>query len=85
MGKAANPRIRMLTSIGGNDFSLSYGEETDRFSQKEAIRYIERGQAVPVSGFPTEKAVRKAPEKRAKAPAKGKGLIARAKDAIGIK
>lgn len=81
----ANPKIRMLTAVGGNDFSLAHGEETTRFTRKEAIRYIERGQAVPVGAIEPEKAVKAPAEKRAAAPkAKGKGLIGRAAKALGL-
>lgn len=52
-------RIKMLVGISGVDFSLSPGEETTRFTQKEAIRLIESGQAAPVAA-PVERAVRRA-------------------------
>ena len=42
-------KIRMLTGIVGVGFSLAPDEETERFSNAEAIRMIERGIAVPVS------------------------------------
>jgi hypothetical protein len=44
-------RIRMLTGISGLDFNLVPKEETDRFSDGEAQRLIDSGQAelVPVT------------------------------------
>jgi hypothetical protein len=45
-------KIKMLVSTAGVDFALSPGEETDRFSDNEATRMIEAGQAVLV-GEPT--------------------------------
>jgi len=58
-------RIRMLTGISGADFNLVPKEETDRFSDAEAIRLIESGQAVPVADAPVERAAKApAPEKR---------------------
>jgi hypothetical protein len=41
-------KVRMLTSIAGVDFSLSPGDETERFSDDEAARFIAAGFAVPV-------------------------------------
>lgn len=58
-------KIRMLTSIAGIDFSVNANEETDRFSDDDAIRLIEAGHAVPVAD-PVERAVRKPVEKRGK-------------------
>lgn len=40
-------KIRMLVSMAGADFALSVGDETERFSDGEAIRMIEAGYAVP--------------------------------------
>jgi hypothetical protein len=58
-------KIRMLASIAGADFALSAGDETERFSEAEAIRLIEAGSAVPVAGDKTERAVAApAPETR---------------------
>lgn len=51
-------RIRMLTAICGNGFSLSIDEETDRFDEREAMRLIESGQAVPVAERKVEKTER---------------------------
>lgn len=79
----AKVRIRMLVGISGMDFSLSPGDETERFSRAEAIRLIESGQAAPVAEPKVEKAVRKAPERRAGAKA-GKGILGRAKTALGL-
>lgn len=42
-------KIRMLTGIVGVGFSLAPGEDTERFSNNEAIRMIERGIAVPTA------------------------------------
>ena len=42
-------KIRMLTGIAGVGFSLAPDEETERFTNAEAIRMIERGIAIPVS------------------------------------
>ncbi|MGK2287267.1 hypothetical protein [Pedomonas sp. V897] len=38
----------MLVGIGGADFSLSPGEETELFSEADAKALIASGQAVPV-------------------------------------
>lgn len=51
-------KIRMLVSTAGVDFALSPGDETDRFSDKEAARMIEAGQAVPVAETKVERAVK---------------------------
>lgn len=51
-------KIRMLVGVAGADFSLSPGDETDRFSAKEAARMIKAGSAVPVTKPKLEKAVR---------------------------
>ncbi|MBS7699175.1 MULTISPECIES: hypothetical protein [unclassified Chelatococcus] len=58
-------KIKMLTSIAGIDFALPPGEETERFSDAEAMRLIEAGMAVPVAEDKAERATKKpAPEKR---------------------
>lgn len=58
-------KIRMLTSFAGADFSLSVNEETERFSEAEAVRMIEAGFAVPTERGKGERAVKvPAPEKR---------------------
>ncbi len=58
-------KIKMLAGFSGNDFSVSPEEETDRFSDAEAIRMIEAGYAVPAEEAKVEKAAKKpAPEKR---------------------
>ncbi|PTD19907.1 hypothetical protein CV103_12010 [Sphingomonas fennica] len=63
-------KIKMLTSISGQDFALSPDDETDRFTTSEATRLIDAGYAVPVADKATEKAVKTAaPEKRAAKPA----------------
>lgn len=58
-------KLRMLTSIAGIDFSLSPGDETERFANDEAVRMIAAGFAVPVAEIAIERAVQApAPEKR---------------------
>ncbi|MBX3536442.1 MAG: hypothetical protein KF735_02290 [Chelatococcus sp.] len=58
-------KIKMLTSLAGTDFALSPGEETERFSNAEAIRLIEAGMAAPVAKDKVERPTKKpAPEKR---------------------
>lgn len=58
-------KIKMTIGLAGLDFSLTPGEETERFGATEAQRLIEAGYAVPVDEVPTEKAVKKpAREKR---------------------
>ena len=59
-------KLKMLTSIAGADFSLSRGEETERFSDAEAARLVEAGYAeVVLEAKPIERAVaRQAKEKR---------------------
>jgi len=42
-------KIVMSVSIAGNGFALTAGEITDRFSDAEAGRMIERGMAVEVT------------------------------------
>jgi len=56
-------RIKLLTCYSGADFTLNAGEETDRFSDAEAVRMIENGSAVPVAA-PIERAVKAPVEKR---------------------
>lgn len=50
-------KIRMLCSISGLDFSLSRGEETERFTDDDALRLIKAGNAVLVSVQTVETAV----------------------------
>lgn len=38
-------RLKMLVSVAGPGFALSVGDETDRFSDKDAKRLIEAGHA----------------------------------------
>lgn len=58
-------KIRMLTSFAGSDFTVAAKEETERFSDAEAVRMIEAGYAVPVAELKVERAVKRpAPEKR---------------------
>ncbi len=58
-------KIRMLTPVAGADFALAAGDETERFDDREARRYIDAGYAVPVSEVPAERTrKRAAPETR---------------------
>ncbi|HEY1071499.1 hypothetical protein [Brevundimonas sp.] len=58
-------KIKMLTSLAGDDFALSPGDETDRFADDEAGRLIEAGFAAPAIEDKIERAVKKpAAEKR---------------------
>ncbi len=52
-------KIKMTASFVGPEYSLNAGEETDRFTNAEAIRFIEAGHAVPVSESKVERAVQK--------------------------
>lgn len=52
-------KLRMLTSMAGADFAVNVGEETERFTGKEAARMIEAGYAVPVADREIERAVKK--------------------------
>jgi hypothetical protein len=56
-------RIRMLTCYAGVDFTVNANEETERFSDSEAIRMIENGTAVPAAP-PVERAVKTVQETR---------------------
>jgi 3-oxoacyl-(acyl-carrier-protein) synthase len=44
---SVNPRIKMITGVAGVDFSVSPGDETDRFSEGEARRMVAGGIAEP--------------------------------------
>jgi hypothetical protein len=58
-------KIKMLAGFSGSDFSVSPNEETDRFSDNEAMRMIEAGYAVPVAEGKRERATKPTvPEKR---------------------
>ncbi|MBN8958576.1 MAG: hypothetical protein J0H17_18725 [Rhizobiales bacterium] len=58
-------KIRMLVSIAGSGFALGAGDETENFSDAEAVRLIEAGFAVPVVEKTMERAVAApAPETR---------------------
>jgi hypothetical protein len=48
-------KIKMLESMAGQDFSLSPGEITDRFSDKEAKRFIATGIAEKAPVEPVKK------------------------------
>jgi hypothetical protein len=53
----------MLTCYSGADFCVNAGEETDHFSDAEAVRMIENGTAVPIAK-PIERAVKAPVETR---------------------
>jgi hypothetical protein len=56
--------IKMLVGLSGNEYSLSPGDERD-FPEKEAIRLIDAGFAVPATEEKVERAVAQlAPERR---------------------
>lgn len=58
-------KIKMLTSLAGDDFALSPGDETGRFENAEAQRLVEAGYAVPVVTDKVERTTKTpAPEKR---------------------
>jgi len=48
-------KLKMLESMAGRDFSLSVGEVTDRFSDKEAARFIKAGLAEKAPVEPVKK------------------------------
>jgi len=48
-------KIKMLESMAGRDFSLSTGDVTDRFSDKEARRFIKMGIAEIAPADPVKK------------------------------
>ncbi|RVG43590.1 hypothetical protein [Sinorhizobium meliloti] len=48
--------IRMLVGLAGNEYALSPGDERE-FPDKEAIRLIDAGYAVPVANQKVERAV----------------------------
>ncbi len=52
-------KLRILIAMAGVDFSLSPGDETERFDGEEATSVINAGYAVPVADTPVEKAVKK--------------------------
>jgi hypothetical protein len=54
-------KIRMLTGLGGLDYSLSRGDERE-FPKDEALRLIQAGYAVAV-GETVERAIKKTPAK----------------------
>lgn len=54
-------KLKMSVYTAGSEFSLQPGDVTDRFSDAEAIRLIERGYAVPFSEPKVERAVKPAP------------------------
>lgn len=52
-------KIKMLTSLAGDDFAFAPGDETDRFADDEACRLVEAGYAMPVVEEKIERAVKK--------------------------
>ncbi|CAI2936043.1 hypothetical protein [Aminobacter niigataensis] len=48
-------KLKMLESMAGRDFSISVGEVTDRFSDKEAARFIKAGLAEKAPVEPVKK------------------------------
>lgn len=61
-------KLKMLVGMAGADFSLSPGDETERFSAGETKRMIEAGYAVPVREGKVEKAVKPAAPETASRP-----------------
>lgn len=45
-------KIKLLTSIAGNNFSFAYGEITEEIPQDEAKRLVEKGLAELVKTAP---------------------------------
>lgn len=56
-------KIKLTTSMVGSGFTLNNGDETEIFSDADAVRLIEAGFAVPVVGAKVERAVVAAPAK----------------------
>ncbi|CAN7430868.1 hypothetical protein LJR251_002745 [Rhizobium rhizogenes] len=52
--------VKMIVGIAGADFSLSPGEQTDRFSENEEARLIAAGHAVRSAPSKVERAVKPA-------------------------
>lgn len=52
------PKVKMLTSMAGIDFSYSSGDVVD-CSETEALRFISAGIAEPIDGEKVERAVSK--------------------------
>ena len=52
------PKVKLLTSMAGIDFSHNQGDIID-CNEAEAVRYIQAGIAEPVSSSKIEKAVKK--------------------------
>lgn len=50
-------KIKMLVSISGAGFSLSRGDETERFPENDALNLIKTGAAVLVADSSNETAV----------------------------
>ncbi len=68
-------KIKLTTSMVGSGFTLNKGEETDVFSDADAVRLIEAGFAVPVIEAKIERAVSPAPAIETRTPRK-KGVKA---------
>lgn len=56
-------KIKLTTSMVGTGFTLDNGDETEMFSDAEALRLIEAGFAVPVVEAKVERAVKPASAK----------------------
>lgn len=64
--------IRMTTSVVGAGFDLHPGDETERFSDAEALRLIASEYAVPVIGQNIERAIALQPALEARVEYHGK-------------
>ncbi|GCA51784.1 hypothetical protein KGO5_04241 [Sinorhizobium sp. KGO-5] len=64
-------KIRMLVGLAGSEYSIGPGDERE-FPDKEAIRLIDAGYAVPVAEEKTERAVAQPAAERRK---KGKADV----------
>jgi len=58
------PKVRLLTSMAGVDFSHNAGDEID-CNAAEAKRFIENGIAEPIAETKVEKAVKKTRTRKA--------------------
>lgn len=58
------PKVRLLTSMAGIDFSHNRGDEID-CNEAEAKRFIEAGIAEPIVPEKVERAVKKARTRKA--------------------
>lgn len=57
-------KLKMSVYTAGAEFALAPGDVTERFSDAEAIRLIEKGYAVPVTERRVETAVKRPAEVR---------------------